>query len=177
MDEKNSEIVLIIHWAGDRHSELRLKKNQRGRHRCCTNIETMEVIRQLCGKFTDEQIAATLNRLGLRTGSGNSWNENRVYSLRHYHQLPSYDPQLGAQGDLTLEEAAQRLGVSPTSVRRMIAQKKIPARQVVACAPWQVPPEALESEVVQKTVRDIKNRVRAPRIWNGDGQSLLFSES
>ena len=177
VDEENSEIVLIIHWAGDRHSELRLKKNEPGRHRFCTNIETLEVIRQMCGKFTDEQMAATLNRLGLRTGSGNSWNENRVYSLRHYHQLPSYDPQLSAQGDLTLEEAAQRLGVSPTSVRRMIAQKKIPARQVVACAPWQVPPEALESEMVQKTVRDIKNRVRAPRIGNGDGSSLLFSKS
>ena len=70
VDEKSSEIVLLIHWAGGRHSELRIKKNGLGRHRRCTSVEAIEVIRQMAGKFQDEQIAATLNRLGLRTGTG-----------------------------------------------------------------------------------------------------------
>ena len=68
VDESNREIVLLIHWAGGRHSELRLKKRETGQHRRCTSMEAVEVVRQMTGRFTDESIAATLNRLGMRTG-------------------------------------------------------------------------------------------------------------
>ena len=73
VDEAAREIVLMIHWAGGRHSELRVKKNLTGHHSRCTNMEAIEIIRQMAGRFPDEQIAATLNRLGLKTGSGNTW--------------------------------------------------------------------------------------------------------
>ena len=43
------EIVLLIHWTGDRHSELRIKKNQTGKHRRCTGIEAVQVIRSMAG--------------------------------------------------------------------------------------------------------------------------------
>lgn len=72
VDEAAGEIVLIIHWTGGRHSELRVKKNLTGRHSRCTSLEAVEIIRQMAGRFPDEQIAATLNRLGLKTGSGNT---------------------------------------------------------------------------------------------------------
>ena len=70
VDEKSSEVVLVIHWAGGRHSELRVKKNRTGQHRRCTKLEAIEVIQQMAGKFPDEQIAATLNRLGDADGGG-----------------------------------------------------------------------------------------------------------
>jgi hypothetical protein len=35
-------------------------------------------------RFSDEQIAATLNWLGLRTGADNTWNQGRVRSAREY---------------------------------------------------------------------------------------------
>ena len=73
VDEAAGEIVLTIHWAGGRHSELRVKKNQTGHHRRCTSLEAIEIIRRMAGRFPDEQIASTLNRLGLKTGSGNNW--------------------------------------------------------------------------------------------------------
>jgi excisionase family DNA binding protein len=174
VDEKTSEIVLLIHWAGGRHSELRIKKNGPGRHRHCTSVEAIEVIRQMAGKFQDEQIAATLNRLGLRTGTGQSWSESRVYSARHYHQLPAYDPTRAGGGLVTMEEAAQRLGVSSTSIRRLIKLKKMPATQVVPCAPWQIPIEALDSEEVRKAVKNIKARVRVPRTQSGNQQQAMF---
>jgi len=76
---------------------------------------------------------------------------------------------------VTMEEAAQRLGVSSTSIRRMIKLKKMPATQVVACAPWQIAIEALESEEVRKAVRNIKARARAPRTQGSDQQQAMFS--
>jgi hypothetical protein len=32
VDEANTEIVLLIHWTGGRHSEIRIKKNLTGKH-------------------------------------------------------------------------------------------------------------------------------------------------
>ena len=117
----------MIHWSGDRHSELRVKKNATGKHRRCTDVEAIGVIRQMAERFSDEQIAATLNRLGLRTGADNTWNEARVRSAREYQQLPAFDPNHPRKDFVTLREAAQRLGLSLTIVRRLIAEKKLPA--------------------------------------------------
>ena len=93
-------------------------------------MEAIEILKQMAGGHTDEQIATTLNRLGFKTGAGHTWNEQRVYSARHTHDLPAYDPQR-TKGYLTLEQAAQYLGVSANSVRRMIKQEKLRAEQVV----------------------------------------------
>jgi len=175
VDEDNQEIVLLVRWAGGRHSELRVKKNGSGKHRRCTSLEAIEVIRQMAATFPDEQIASTLNRLGLRTGSGNNWTESRVCWARRYHQLSVFDPAQRAQ-EVTLEESAHRLGMSASSVRRMIEQKKLPAHQVVPCSPCQIPGEALDSELVRRTVINIKNRVRAPRTLDAVEQQAMFSE-
>ncbi len=175
VDERSSEIVLLIHWAGGRHSELRVKKNTTGKHSRTTSAEAIEVLKQLSGKFPDDQIAAIMNRLGLRTGGGNTWNQNRVASARNYQRFPAYDPKQATNGVVTLEQAAQRLGVSNTSVRRFIEHKILPASQVVACAPWQIPTASLESDAVQKAVENVKNRIRVPRAQPGDQQRALFS--
>jgi excisionase family DNA binding protein len=175
VDAESNEVVVVLHWAGGRHSELRVKKNGTGQHRRCTNVDAIGIIRQMAERFSDEQIAATLNRLRLRTGAGNTWNEARVRSARQYHQLPTFDPDHPRNDSVTLREAAQRLNVGLTIVRRMIAEKTLPASQVVACAPWQIPAEALDSDAVRREVENIKNGVRAPRTQQADGQQPLFS--
>src|SRR5437868_9316516 len=45
VDESSREIVLLIHWAGGRHSELRVKKRETGKHLRCTSLEAIEVVR------------------------------------------------------------------------------------------------------------------------------------
>jgi hypothetical protein len=177
VDQDRQEVVLLIHWAGGRHTELRVKKNGLGKHQRCTKVEAVEVVRQMSGKYPDEEIAATLNRLGLRTGAGNTWSTQRVYALRHYHELPNNKVSHSHTGVVTLQEAAHRLEVSTTSVRRMIELKVIPAVQAVECAPWEIPEAALQMPAVQKAANNTKNRVRLPRTRTGEGQSLLFSES
>ena len=47
VDQQSSEIVLVIRWSGGRHSELRVKKNGIGKHRRCTDIEPIAIIRQM----------------------------------------------------------------------------------------------------------------------------------
>ena len=169
VDESAGEIVLMIHWAGGRHSELRVKKNLTGHHSRCTNMEAIEIIRRMAGRFPDEQIAATLNRLGLKTGSNNNWVELRVRTARSYHKLPSYDPTL-RQHILTLEEASESLGVSHKIVRRLIDSKVITATQVVPWAPWEIPAESIQSEQVRREVAAVK---RGSRIEEKRGEADL----
>lgn len=176
VEPAQQEIVLLLHWVGGRHSEVRVKKNQTGKHGRCTSLEAVEVVRQLAATCTDEQIATTLNRLGLRTGLGHTWSARRVYSLRYDHQLPAYEAA-GTEGRvLTMEQAAQDLGVSPNSVRRLIADKILPAHQVVWCAPWQIPVEALQSTTVQEAIRAIQQRQRGPRKAGADEATAWLPE-
>ena len=100
----------------------------------------------MAGRFPDEQIAATLNRLGFRTGPGNTWNEDRIRSTRSYHQLPAYDATVCNRKTLTLEQASERLQVSHKVVRRLIESGKISATQIVPWAPWEISAEAMECE-------------------------------
>jgi hypothetical protein len=176
VDEATTEIVLMIHWTGGRHSELRVKKNTTGKHSRCTSLEAIEIIRQMAGKFPDDQIAATLNRLNFRTGAGNTWTEGRIRSLRSYHEWPTYDAKTASRQALTLEEASERLGVSHKIVRRLIDAGKISATQVVPWAPWEISVEAVESEEVVAAVRNAKRRVgvTAPA---SEAALPLFAES
>jgi len=169
VDESAGEIVLMIHWAGGRHSELRVKKNLTGRHSRCTSLEAIEIIRRMAGRFPDEQIASTLNRLGLRTGSGNNWVELRVRTARSYHDLPSYDPKI-RQNVLTLEDASEKLGVSHKIVRRLIDTNVIPAAQAVPWAPWEIPAESIKSEQVLREVAALK---RGTRMKQSNGAAAL----
>jgi hypothetical protein len=58
----------------------------------------------------------------------------------------------------------------------MIEEKILPARQVVLCAPWQIPMEALDSEAIRIEATNIKNRVRVPPRQSIEGQQSMFSE-
>ena len=77
---------------------------------------------------------------------------------------------------VTLEEAAQYLGVSATTVRRLITTQLLPARQVVPFAPWEISREALTADVVRQTVTAIKHRVRAPQTHTTNNEHPMFSE-
>lgn len=160
VDDATKEIVLLIHWTGGRHSERRMKKNLTGRHSRCTNLETVEILHRMAGRFPDEQIAATLNRLGLRTGTGNTWNEGRVRSVRCYHSLPAYAAANRDPNIVTLEEASERLRISHNVVRRLIEANRIPATQVVPWAPWEIPLAAIESDDLIREVAALRRRTQ-----------------
>jgi hypothetical protein len=91
--------------------------------------------------------------------------------------LPAFDASQFRRNEISLAEAAQRLNLSPPSVRKMIDEKILPARQVVECAPWQIPAEGLDSEVVQRVAANLRNRVRTPRSEISEEQQSMFSDS
>jgi hypothetical protein len=177
LDEKANEIVLIIHWHGGRHSELRVARNKIGHHGRSTKIEVFDLIRQMAGQYRDEQIAVTLNRLGLRTGMGNSWDKARIRDLRNKLHLPAFDPAQPGPAVLSLQQAAARLGTCRTLVKRLIQAKILPASQVVPYAPWQIPEEAVKSQAVIDAIKGMTGRSTAPQLRDVDDNQLVFSIS
>jgi hypothetical protein len=82
--------VLVLHWQGGVHTELCVDRNRPGHHRRVTDVDVIELIQELSKVCIDSTIAATLNRLGYRTGTGKTWRAHSVSSLRYTHRLPNY---------------------------------------------------------------------------------------
>ena len=74
IDPGAAEIVLVVHWIGGVHSEMRLPRRRRGA------ADVIAAVRQLVLIANDDVIAGILNRNGLITGHGNRWTRERVTS-------------------------------------------------------------------------------------------------
>jgi hypothetical protein len=51
VDEAASEIVLVVHWIGGRHTELRVPKNKTGRHGRTAGEDATEVVRRMAERW------------------------------------------------------------------------------------------------------------------------------
>lgn len=153
VDEESREVVLVIHWRGGHHSELRVRKPQSGEHTKSASAEADTVIRDMATRWSDEHVAATLNRMGLKTGQGMTWNARRVESHRRNHAIAGYESATKDGKCLTMSDAAKKLGVSHYAIRRLIKNGVLPARQVVEDAPWQIMASDLELPEVQEALR------------------------
>jgi excisionase family DNA binding protein len=135
---------VLIHWQGGQHSELQVRKRKLGEHRWKTEGDTLELVQQLARLMSDKQIAAQLNRMKIPSAKGHTWTRTRVGNFRTMNNIPNYSPgERQARDELTIEEVAETLGVSYSTVQRMIRSKKLPARQVCPGAPWIIRAEDL----------------------------------
>jgi hypothetical protein len=73
VDDTAREVVLLVHWRGGQHSELRVRKPATGEHTKRAPEEAEKIIREMATRWSDEDIAATLNRMALPTGQGLTW--------------------------------------------------------------------------------------------------------
>ena len=112
VDDEVRDVVLTIHWRGGRHSELRVRKPRAGEHGCATTEDALGVMRSMAGRWSDEHIAASLNRMGMPTGQGKTWTAHRVSSVRRVRDIHAYRSAEKDGEWLTMTEAAAALGVT-----------------------------------------------------------------
>ena len=82
VDDEGHNVILTIHWRGGQHSQLRVRKLKSSEHGRRTTDKAVAVIKNMAGRWTDDHIAATLNRMGMHTGQGNTWTATRVRFAR-----------------------------------------------------------------------------------------------
>ena len=91
----------------------------------------LAIMRSMAGRWSDEHIAASLNRMGLPTGQGKTWTAHRVSSVRRVRGIHAYRSAEKDGEWLTLTEAAAALRVTSHTIRRLIKSGVLPAVQVV----------------------------------------------
>jgi excisionase family DNA binding protein len=152
VDDEVRDVVLTIHWRGGQHSELRVRKPRTGEHGCATTEDALAVMRSMAGRWSDEHIAASLNRMGMPTGQGKTWTAHRVSSVRRVRGIHAYRSAEKDGAWLTMTEAATALGVTNHAIRRLVKTGVLPAEQVVPGAPYQIRADDLASASVKTAV-------------------------
>ena len=152
VDEAVREVILTIHWRGGQHSQVRVRKPRSGEHGCRTPEEALAVMRSMATRWSDEDIAASLNRMGMPTGQGKTWTAHRVSSLRRVHGIRAYRSAEKNSEWLTMSEAAALLGVTHHRIRRLIKDGILAAEQVVPGAPYQIRTTDLRDERVTTAI-------------------------
>ncbi len=175
IDDAASQIVLVIHWTGGAHSEIRLPKRRRGQ-RNSTSADIVDAVRQLVRIARDDLIAGLLNRNGLRTGNGNRWTRERVTSLRSHHRIPVFRPaEDGIEAWLNLGDAERLLIVTPKTLRLAAEAGEIKASHPLPDGPWLFARAALATEAANSIPERARQNPRYPAGSHPAQQNLFTS--
>jgi len=145
---------LTLRWRGGALMEIDLslpRMKPRGLH---TDEDTVSLLRRLAVHYPDDVIAGILNRQERRTASGERFTARHVSSLRHYRQIPRYEPPTEPPvGEVVpIRKAAEILGIYPSTVHRWLNDGFIAGEQVTPGAPWQIRiTEELRARFVEQT--------------------------
>jgi DNA invertase Pin-like site-specific DNA recombinase len=151
---EEGHIALVLHWQGGDHTELTVRKNTTGKHRWTLDEETENLIRNLARLLPDKAIASLLNRSGKLTGRNNSWTQSRVCTFRNQHDIAVYkEGERAERRELTLDEAAAALGISPMTALRMIRSGILEGYHVCKGAPWVITERSVENARLQSVQR------------------------
>ena len=155
LDDAANEAVVVIHWIGGRHTELRVARVKTGRYPADRCPGPVEVMRKLGGQWSDRELAVTMNRMRCKSADGESWTTVRVRELRERLNIAAFDPAEAGAETISVDETARRLKICVGSVHRLIRSGVLPATQLMPSAPWKVPVAVLETDAVRAGVREI----------------------
>jgi len=141
VDREQQRAHLTLRWHGGLITErdVDLRRCTQAPNR--TDEETVELVRRLADHYPDAVIAGILNRQGRTTATGMNFTANRVCSLRTHWGIARFE-QHGTDSEVgelvTVQSAAEILGVAPSTVHRWINDGFIAAEQLTPGAPWQI---------------------------------------
>jgi hypothetical protein len=122
------ELKVGIRWrsgASEQHTVQRPKTRQ---DVIRTPAEAIELTRRLAPDHTNAQIAEHLNAAGLKAGTGGPFKAEHVQWIRWRHKIP-YPTNYARDGEMTVTQIAERLGVSDGTVYAWISTGKLAARR------------------------------------------------
>jgi transposase len=105
-----------------------------------TDEDTVALVRRLAEHYPDAVIAGILNRQGKSTAYGHRFTANRLGTLRRHWDIPRFEPRTKpSQGELVnIKQAANILGIAPSTIHRWLNAGFIPGEQITPGAPWQI---------------------------------------
>lgn len=163
LDDATNEAVLLIHWRGGRHTEVRVARVKTGRYPSDMAPTAVDALRKLAGHWPDRELAVSLNRMRCKTSDGETWTTVRVREMRERLGIAEYVSAKTDEQMISLMKAAERLGICVGSAKSLVLRGLLPATQIMPGSPWLVPVEALTSEAVRIGVQRVIER--RPKIY------------
>jgi excisionase family DNA binding protein len=103
----------------------------------------IELVKRLGPATSNDELVTRLNAAGHRTGHNRPFDIDAVQWIRHAYKIPIPDPY--GPGEISVAEAAQRLGCSTGVIYHWIHTGQLAARRGSAsrfCIPWNAQAEA-----------------------------------
>lgn len=156
LDGPSNNVMVTIHWTGGRHTELRVPRARAPHDDKDSRPSAVDVLQRIGSQFADRDMAATMNRM--RCTGAVRWTTDSVRELREHLGIPRFDPSTTHADLISMNEAARRLGIAPSSVRQLIEDGALTGVQAMPLAPWRIPAGELGRETVRVGVQNIVHR-------------------
>ena len=177
IDDETSEVVLLVHWKGGVHTELRAHRRRRGETTKTTPPSTIEAIRVLALVCNDRQIAGYLNRNGLRTVKATRFTINSIVALRRRAKIASHNAtRQQDEGWMNLTSAAEHVGISPRMLREAAERAEVPSKHPLPDGPWVFQRCDLDLPETRTLIHAIRQRCRRGGLQTSRQQPLLFKD-
>jgi len=176
VEPAESKAHLTLRWRGGAISELDLSLRSYRIPPIRTDEETIDLVRRLAVHYPDAVVAGILNRQGRRTANDDRFTANKVGNLRRYWQIPRFDPAtVSSEGELvTIQRAAEILGVAPSTVHRWLADGFIAGEQITPGAPWRIRiNEEIRARFVAEAPEGHVSMLEATRLLGVSRQTVL----
>ena len=141
IEPQEQTALLVLRWKGGAITEFEIELKRRLYVPALrTEEKTIQLVRRLAQHYPDPMIALILNRQGRRTATGDRFTGHRVHGLRTYWKIPKYEPQEQSNEDnlITLDRAAEILGIGTSTLHRYVMDGFVPAEQLTAGSPWRI---------------------------------------
>ena len=173
--EHHTTVTVTIRWQGGALTELAvtLPKPQPSVR---TDEDTSALLERLAAHYNDATIAMILNRQGRRSAKGERFTRVIVKGLRQYRNIPTYKPPAEPPtGELlSAHQAAEQLGVAPSTLHRWLQAGFIASEQDTPGAPWRIRlTDQLRSQFVEEPPPGYVPIVDAMRILGVSRQTVL----
>lgn len=137
-EERTADVAII--WEGTATTRFTMALRKIGGHFSATDEDTVDLVRRLAASYDDRTVAAILSRQKRKTGTGLSFTQSRVRSLRYTYGIPVFDRSI-RDGDgvvMTAEQVATEFSVDKSTVYRWLKEGFIVGEQLTSGAPWQI---------------------------------------
>ena len=122
------ELSVGIRWRSGASEQHTIQRPPKPADAQRTPSPAVELTRRLAPDHTSAEIACQLNAAGLRTGKGRPFTADSVQWILWRHKIPH--PTSGAQdGELTVHEIAETLGISDGTIYDWISTGKLTVRR------------------------------------------------
>ena len=120
--------VLHLRWQGGAHEDVPVTLPPCYCDQIRYQKQIVDRVRVLAQSLTDCEVASTLDKEGLSSAKGAQFTRSIVAWIRYTHRIPA--PVLRLPGELTVNQIAEKFGVSLHVVYYWIERKVISARKL-----------------------------------------------